>query len=57
MGLGGSFDVYTGYKKRAPLLYQKLGIEWMYRFLKEPSRWKRQWALFSFALKIILNKI
>jgi UDP-N-acetyl-D-mannosaminouronate:lipid I N-acetyl-D-mannosaminouronosyltransferase len=57
MGLGGSFDVYTGYKKRAPLLYQKLGIEWMYRFLKEPSRWKRQWALFSFAVKIILNKI
>lgn len=57
MGLGGSFDVYTGHKKRAPLLYQKLGLEWLYRVLKEPTRWKRQTALLSFMLKVLFNKI
>lgn len=38
MGLGGSFDVYTGSVKRAPKLYQKLGLEAFYRILSNPKR-------------------
>ncbi|MEP0366651.1 MAG: WecB/TagA/CpsF family glycosyltransferase [Cyclobacteriaceae bacterium] len=42
MGVGGSFDVVAGITKRAPLWMQKIGLEWFYRFLQEPSRmWKR----------------
>jgi N-acetylglucosaminyldiphosphoundecaprenol N-acetyl-beta-D-mannosaminyltransferase len=42
MGVGGSFDVFAGKTKRAPLWMQKMGMEWFYRFLQEPKRmWKR----------------
>ncbi|WP_299259054.1 WecB/TagA/CpsF family glycosyltransferase [uncultured Aquimarina sp.] len=57
MGLGGSFDVYCGLKNRAPRVYQKFGLEWLYRLLKEPTRWRRQVNLLAFAIKIIFNKI
>ncbi|MGX1928082.1 WecB/TagA/CpsF family glycosyltransferase [Flagellimonas sp. 2504JD4-2] len=57
MGLGGSFDVYAGLKKRAPLIFQKMGLEWFYRLLKEPTRWRRQLTYISFSLKVISNKI
>lgn len=57
MGLGGSFDVYSGNKKRAPKLYQKLGLEWFYRLLQEPSRIFRQLVLIKFFFKIIFNKL
>lgn len=42
MGVGGSFDVVAGVTKRAPELWQKLGMEWFYRFIQEPRRlWQR----------------
>jgi N-acetylglucosaminyldiphosphoundecaprenol N-acetyl-beta-D-mannosaminyltransferase len=42
MGVGGSFDVVSGYVKRAPLWMQNNGLEWLYRLLQEPRRmWKR----------------
>ena len=41
VGVGGSFDVLSGTKKRAPKLFRKLHIEWLYRLLKEPKRIKR----------------
>jgi len=41
VGVGGSFDVLSGTKKRAPKIIQKLNIEWLYRILKEPKRIKR----------------
>ncbi len=41
IGLGGSFDVWAGYVKRAPVFWQKLGLEWLYRTIKEPQRFKR----------------
>ena len=42
MGVGGSFDVVAGVTKRAPEIWQKMGMEWCYRFLQEPGRlWKR----------------
>ncbi|MFA5839336.1 MAG: WecB/TagA/CpsF family glycosyltransferase [Candidatus Margulisiibacteriota bacterium] len=48
MVMGGSLDVISGSKKRAPLIFQKLYIEWLYRLLSEPRRWKRQLALPKF---------
>lgn len=41
IGVGGSFDVISGDKKRAPKIFQKLNIEWLYRIIKEPKRIKR----------------
>ena len=41
-GVGGSFDVYAGKVQRAPELWQRLGLEWLYRVKQEPGRlWKR----------------
>lgn len=41
IGLGGSFDVWAGHVERAPEIYQNLGLEWLYRTIKEPKRLKR----------------
>jgi N-acetylglucosaminyldiphosphoundecaprenol N-acetyl-beta-D-mannosaminyltransferase len=42
MGVGGSFDVFSGKVKRAPIWMQKLALEWLYRVVQEPRRmWKR----------------
>ena len=38
VGLGGSMDVFAGQVKRAPEAWQKLGLEWLYRLVKQPSR-------------------
>ena len=38
IGLGGSLDVFAGRVERAPESFQKLGLEWLYRLVKEPSR-------------------
>ncbi|GII80765.1 hypothetical protein Sru01_57470 [Sphaerisporangium rufum] len=37
-GVGGSFDVFAGKVRRAPAAWQRLGLEWLYRFLQEPLR-------------------
>ena len=57
MGLGGSFDVYSGLKKRAPKLFIQLALEWFYRLLKEPTRISRQFNLIKFFFKIIFGKL
>lgn len=41
IGIGGSLDVWSGSIKRAPLIYQKLGLEWLYRTILQPERFKR----------------
>lgn len=41
VGVGGSFDVISGHKKRAPKIFINLNLEWLYRIIKEPSRLKR----------------
>jgi putative N-acetylmannosaminyltransferase len=41
IGVGGTFDVLSGYKKRAPKLFIKLNLEWLYRIICEPTRLKR----------------
>lgn len=49
MGVGGSFDFITGIRKRAPRWIQHIRLEWFYRLLAEPWRWRRQLALPHFA--------
>lgn len=57
IGIGGSFDVWAGTVKRAPLIYQKLGLEWLYRTIKEPKRFKRIFpTLPLFVLKVLQEK-
>ncbi|WP_168123986.1 WecB/TagA/CpsF family glycosyltransferase [Paenibacillus sp. HB172176] len=56
MGVGGSFDVVSGKLKRAPVLVQKLRIEWLYRLIQEPKRYKRMLALPKFVVKVLRNK-
>lgn len=41
VGLGGSLDVFAGVVERAPEGFQKLGLEWLYRLMKEPKRFGR----------------
>jgi N-acetylglucosaminyldiphosphoundecaprenol N-acetyl-beta-D-mannosaminyltransferase len=53
MGVGGTFDFYSGAIKRAPLLMRKMGLEWLYRLYMEPSRWKRQLDLPRFIVKVL----
>ena len=48
LGLGGSLDVYSGHVKRAPAIFVRLGLEWLYRLLKEPKRIGRMMSLPKF---------
>jgi N-acetylglucosaminyldiphosphoundecaprenol N-acetyl-beta-D-mannosaminyltransferase len=50
IGVGGSFDVLAGNLERAPEGWRRLNLEWLYRLLKEPQRWRRQLALPLFVL-------
>jgi len=56
MGLGGTFDVLTGNVKRAPVWMQKMGIEWLHRLLKQPTRAGRMMNLPKFMLKVLKNR-
>lgn len=57
MGLGGSFDIYGGDKKRAPKIFLDLHLEWLYRLLKEPTRFGRQLVLAKFLFLLKLGKL
>ena len=57
VGIGGSLDVWSGTVKRAPKIFQKLGIEWLYRTVTQPSRFKRIFpALPLFLIKVLSYK-
>lgn len=53
MGVGGSFDVWAGVKTRAPRWMGRLHLEWLYRLIQEPSRWRRMLALPHFVWKVL----
>jgi N-acetylglucosaminyldiphosphoundecaprenol N-acetyl-beta-D-mannosaminyltransferase len=53
IGVGGSFDVMAGNVKRAPKLFQKLGLEWFYRLITQPTRWRRMMRLPIFAFTVL----
>ncbi|WP_017654311.1 WecB/TagA/CpsF family glycosyltransferase [Fortiea contorta] len=51
IGVGGSFDIWSGTKNRAPAWLGKNNLEWLYRLYKEPWRWRRMLALPEFVIK------
>jgi N-acetylglucosaminyldiphosphoundecaprenol N-acetyl-beta-D-mannosaminyltransferase len=55
IGNGGTLDGLAGIVKRAPDIFIKLGLEWLYRLMKEPKRIKRQIVLPVFMLKVIFG--
>lgn len=56
-GLGGSLDVFAGVVQRAPVMWQRLGLEWLYRLLKEPSRLRRMMKLPQFLVCVIKERV
>ncbi len=55
MGIGGSLDVFAGEVERAPEVWCNLGLEWLYRLIKEPWRFKRMLALPKFGLTVLFK--
>lgn len=53
MGVGQAFDVYSGAVRRAPLLIRAWGLEWLYRLLTQPWRWRRQLRLLKFIILVL----
>ncbi|MEO0648505.1 MAG: WecB/TagA/CpsF family glycosyltransferase [Cyanobacteria bacterium J06650_10] len=45
LGVGGSYDIWSGKKARAPQLMRNAHLEWLYRLYQEPWRWRRMLAL------------
>jgi len=56
IGVGGSFDIWSGIKQRAPKFFLDNNLEWLYRLYQEPWRWRRMLALPQFFWKAILSK-
>jgi UDP-N-acetyl-D-mannosaminouronate:lipid I N-acetyl-D-mannosaminouronosyltransferase len=57
MGVGGTYDVFTGNVKRAPKIFCDLGLEWFYRLISQPSRIVRQRNLIKFFWLALTNKL
>jgi N-acetylglucosaminyldiphosphoundecaprenol N-acetyl-beta-D-mannosaminyltransferase len=57
IAVGGSFDVISGAKRRAPSLLRKLGLEWLFRMISEPRRLLRMTALPKFAALVLLARM
>jgi N-acetylglucosaminyldiphosphoundecaprenol N-acetyl-beta-D-mannosaminyltransferase len=56
IGIGGCIDIWAGTVKRAPKIWQKMRAEWLYRLLKQPSRWRRQLVLPQFVITVLTDK-
>lgn len=56
-GIGGTLDVISGNVRRAPAVWSRNGLEWLYRLLSEPQRLKRQSVLPLFAARVVLSKL
>ena len=57
MGVGGSLDVLSGTVRRAPVFMQKAGLEWLYRLLTQPLRFKRMSVLPLFLIEVIAHRL
>lgn len=56
IGNGGVVDILSGNLKMTPEIYRKLGLEWLHRLIREPSRIKRQLVIPKFMIKVIFSK-
>lgn len=57
MSVGGSFDMLTSRVRRAPFAVRALGLEWLWRLIREPWRWRRQLTLLKFLWLVIREKL
>jgi len=57
MGVGGTFDFIAGVVPRAPQWMQLAGLEWLFRLIIQPFRWKRMLALPRFVMAVLLNRL
>jgi N-acetylglucosaminyldiphosphoundecaprenol N-acetyl-beta-D-mannosaminyltransferase len=58
VGVGGSFDVFSGIVKESPVIFRKLGLEWLYRTILQPERFKRIFPVLPiFLIKCIMSTI
>jgi UDP-N-acetyl-D-mannosaminouronate:lipid I N-acetyl-D-mannosaminouronosyltransferase len=57
MGVGGTYDVFTGNVKRAPLLFRRARCEWLYRLLSQPTRIGRQANLLKYVGLYFMGKL
>ena len=58
VGVGGSFDVFSGITKESPIIFRKLGLEWLYRTLMQPERFKRIFPVLPiFLIKCIIKSV
>ena len=57
ISVGGSLDFISGEKRRSPKWVQNIGLEWLFRLVNEPSRWKRQLALPVFVSLFFIEKL
>lgn len=57
IGLGGTFDFIAGVQKRAPRFISLIGLEWLFRLIRHPRRFRRQLALPRFAIAILRQRL
>lgn len=57
VGVGGSFDIWSGRKTRAPRWLANNNLEWLYRLYQEPWRWRRMLALPEFVIKACVYRL
>ncbi|MEM7726970.1 MAG: WecB/TagA/CpsF family glycosyltransferase [Cyanobacteria bacterium P01_A01_bin.45] len=57
IGIGGSLDIWSGKKNRAPAWLGENNLEWLYRLYQEPWRWRRMLALPKFAIKALIYSL
>ena len=57
IGVGGAFDAVIGKVPRAPESWRRLNLEWLYRLLREPHRWRRQLALPRFVALMLFDEL
>jgi N-acetylglucosaminyldiphosphoundecaprenol N-acetyl-beta-D-mannosaminyltransferase len=56
IGVGGTFDYIAGRSRRAPGWLRRVGLEWLYRLVREPWRWRRQLVLPIFAILMLRQR-
>ncbi|MBC7226980.1 MAG: WecB/TagA/CpsF family glycosyltransferase [Thermoflexales bacterium] len=56
VGVGGAFDYIAGVVPRAPRWMRRVGLEWLYRLIRQPWRWRRQRVLPLYAIQVILSR-
>ncbi|MEK7605611.1 MAG: WecB/TagA/CpsF family glycosyltransferase [Patescibacteria group bacterium] len=57
MGVGGAFDYLSGEVIRAPFFIRAIGLEWLFRLIRQPWRWRRQLALLTFVRQVVSARL